>query len=312
MNQILFIQDKKGNNPEDTKKIVLFFAILIIIFGLILSGQGVYGVYKFNENKSIENKEEKTTQIQLSQSNEGEVLITVESSTQITELIYNWNSDASETISGNGKTTIQQTITMPVGQNTLTVKTIDINGKQTVKQETFTLNVDKPKINLSLVGSNIKISVNSNVDLSYITYRWNSDEEQRMDMTTYEDKTTFERELEIPIGTNTLHVTAVDIYNNTSEKSQEIKGVTKPQSKPVIQGEHIYFEVIADENITQVDFTFNGKNYTIKKEIIDKSGNSKKVVYRVKLEEGMNYLKIKTTTESGITSEDLWKYEYIK
>lgn len=311
MNQILFIQNKKRNNPKDTKKIVLFFAVAIIVFGLILFGQGVYGVYKNNENKNVK-EEEEATKIQLSQTDSGNVLITVESKTAISELIYNWNSDASQTISENGKTTIQETITMPVGQNTLTVKIIDVNGNQKTKQDTFTLNVDKPTINLSLVGNNIKITVNSKVDLSYITYKWNSDEEQKTDMLTYEDKTTFEKEIEIPKGTNTLLVTAVDIYENKSEKSQEIKGVTKPKSSPVIQGEYIFFVVTADENISQVDFTFNGKNYTIKKEVIESSGNSKRVTYRMKLEKGMNYLTIKTTTESGITGEDVWKYEYKK
>ncbi len=312
MNQILFVQNKKGNNPEDTKKIVLFFALAIIVFGLILFGQGVYGAYKNNENKTIKEKEEKTTQISFSQTDSGELLITVESKTAISELIYNWNSDASQTISGNGQTSMQETITIPVGQNTLTVKTIDVNGNQTTKQDTFTLNVDKPEIALSLVGNNIKITVNSKVDLSYVTYKWNSDEEQKIDMLTYEDKTVFEKEIEIPVGTNTLLVTAVDIYENKSEKSQEIKGVTKPKSSPVIQGEYIFFVVTADENISQVDFTFNGKAYTIKKEVIESSGDPKRVTYRMKLEDGMNYLTIKTTTESGVIGEDVWKYEYKK
>ena len=228
MNQILFVEDKKRNNPEDTKKIVLFFAVTIIVFGLILFGQGVYGVYKNSTNKNEKGGTE-TTQIKLSQTDTGDVLIAVESKTAISELIYNWNSDASQTISENGKTSIQETITMPTGENTLTVKTIDANGNQTTKQDTFTLNVDKPEINLSLVGNNIKITVNSKTDLSYITYKWNSDEEQKIDMLTYEDKTVLEKELEIPVGTNTLSVTAVDTHENKSEKSQEIKGVTKPK-----------------------------------------------------------------------------------
>lgn len=310
MNQILFVQDKKRNNPQDTKKIVLFFSVAIIIFGIILFGQGVYGVYTNKEKSNEKKEEEKTTQIQLSQIDTGEILITVESKIGISELIYHWNSDASQTISTNGKTTIQEKISMPVGQNTLIVKTIDVNGNEETKQDTFTLNVDKPEINLSLVGSNLKITVNSKVDLSYITYKWNTNDEQKIDMLTFEDKTKFEKEIEIPKGKNTLLVTATDIYNNKSEKSQEIKGVTKPKSRPVIQGEYIFFEVISEEeNITLVEFTFNGKDYRIGPEVI---GESKRVTYKMKLEEGMNYLKIRTTTESNVVAEDIWKYEYKK
>lgn len=308
MNQILFVQDKKRNNPVDTKKIVLFFAVVIIIFGLILCSEGVYGIYTNYKSKPNQ-KTDTETQIQLVQTEAGDVVVTIESKTQISDIIYYWNSDASQTISGNGRTSIQETITMPVGQNTLTVKTIDVNGNEETKQETFSLNIDKPEIVLSLVGNNIKITVNSKVDLSYITYKWNTEEEQKIDMVTYEDKTKLEKELEIPVGQNTLLVTAVDNLGNKSEKSQEIKGVTKPKSKPVIQGENIFFEVTADEKITLVEFQFNGKNYRIGPEVI---GDSKRVTYRMTLVPGMNYLKIKTTTESEAVGEDLWKYEYKK
>lgn len=308
MNQILFVQDKHKNNPEDTKKIVLFFAVTIIIFGFILLAQGIYGAYKNYQDDLLEsNISSEITQIQLSQTDDGNILITVESQNAISELIYNWNSDASQTISQNGKTTIQETITMPVGENTLTVKTIDINGKQTVKQETFTLNVDKPVINLSLIGDKIKVTVTSKVDLSYITYKWNSDNEEKIDMLTYEDKSTIEKEIDIPIGQNTLLVTAVDIYENKTEKSQAIKGVTKPKSEPVIQGDYIFFEVTADENIEKVEFSLNDKPYVINSDVI---GESNTVKYRLKLNPGMNYLKITTTTVSGIVGEDLWTYNY--
>ena len=312
MNQILFTENKKKNNLQDTKKIVLFFAVTLIVFGLILAGQGIYGIYKRNIENNTDKTEEASTKIQAVQLATGEIQITVDSKVGISELIYNWNTDSSQTISEKGSTYVQELITAPSGENTLTVKTIDLNGRQITKQETFTLIMEKPDISLTLVGNNIKIIVTSKTNLSYVTYKWNSDVEQRIDMVTYEDKTKLEKEIEIPIGSNTLLVTAVDVNSNKSEKSQEIKGVTKPKSSPLIQGEYIYFEVTADEDIKQVDFTFNGEAYVIKKEIIQESNQTRKVTYRLKLKEGMNYLKIKTTTESGVTGEDIWKYEYKK
>ncbi len=166
MNQILYVQEKRKSNPEDTKKIVLFFAIAIIVFGVILLGQGIYGVYQKMKNDRPDGIQvEEKAQIQLLKQETGEILITVESNEIISELIYNWNSDASQTISGNGRTSIQETIEMPAGQNTLTVKTIDVNGKESKVQETFTLEVDKPEITLSVINNKIKIIVNSNADL---------------------------------------------------------------------------------------------------------------------------------------------------
>ena len=312
MNQILFTENKKKSNMQDTKKIVLFFAIAIIIFGIVLVGQGAYGIYNKFMKKEDQKIVETLTKIDAIQLSTGEIKITADSNIGISELIYSWNSDAPQTVSEKGATYIQEIINAPSGENTLTIKVIDLNGIQVTKQETFTLIVEKPDISLSIVGNNIKITVNSKTNLSYVTYKWNSSEEQRIDMLTYEDKTRLEEEIAIPIGNNTLLVTAVDINENKSEKSQEIKGVTRPKSSPKIQGEYISFEVTADEDIKQVDFTFNGEAYVIKKEVIQASNQTRKVTYRLKLKQGMNYLKIKTTTESGTVGEDVWKYEYKK
>ena len=308
MNQILFTQDKRNSNSQDTKKIVLFFAVSLIIFGFILFGQGVYGIVK--KDSTQVNKDDETTTISLQQNNSGEVIINVNSQTIISELIYYWNSEASQTISGNGNTTMQQIITMPAGQNTLTVKTIDVNGKQKTETQTFKLDVDKPNISLSVIGNKIKIAVDSKADLAYITYKWNNEQEKKMDMTTFEDKTKFETEIEIPKGKNTLMITAVDIYENKSEKSQEINGISKPVIEPTINEPYITFTVTSeDDDIKTIEFFYNGKNYKITEDAIKKSQNAKKVSYKLTLEKGKNTLIVKATTQNGGTAQEGWTYE---
>lgn len=310
MNQILFTQNKKNSNPQDTKKIVLFFAISLIVFGVILFGQGVYKVIK-KGNEATTSKSDNTTNISLQQNESGEVVINVNSQTVISELIYYWNSDASQTVSGNGNTTMQEKVTMPSGQNTLTVKTIDVNGKEKIETQTFKLDVDKPNISLSVIGNKIKISVNSKADLSYVTYKWNSEQEKKMDMATFEDKTKYEVEVEIPKGKNTLLVTATDIYGNKSEKSQEVKGIAKPVfAKPVINEPYITFTVTSeDDDIKTIEFIYNGKNYKITEDAIKQSQNAKKVSYKLTLEKGKNTLIVKATTQNGGTAQEGWTYE---
>ena len=308
MNQILFTQDKRNSNSQDTKKIVLFFSVSLIIFGFILFGQGVYGIVK--KDSTQVNKDDETTTISLQQNNSGEVIINVNSQTIISELIYYWNSEASQTISGNGNTTMQQIITMPAGQNTLTVKTIDVNGKQKTETQTFKLDVDKPNISLSVIGNKIKIAVDSKADLAYITYKWNNEQEKKMDMTTFEDKTKFETEIEIQKGKNTLMITAVDIYENKSEKSQEINGISKPVIEPTINEPYITFTVTSEEDdIKTIEFFYNGKNYKITEDAIKKSQNAKKVSYKLTLEKGKNTLIVKATTQNGGTAQEGWTYE---
>ena len=46
MNQILYVGDNKNNGPVAVKSVIKFFAIVIIIFGIILIGEGTYSMYK--------------------------------------------------------------------------------------------------------------------------------------------------------------------------------------------------------------------------------------------------------------------------
>lgn len=314
MNQILQVERNNGSRGTiDTKKIVLVFAVAIIVFGLILLGQGVYGVYQKAKNKKVTQNpsgtidEVFTPEITLTKTEDNKLIINVQSSSEISHIVYNWNNDASETLEESGKTNIEETIDIPSGENVLNLSVINSNGKEAKKQETFIVETTKPEISLSVVGNDIKISVTSKEELSYVTYRWNLETENKDDMLTYEDRTKFEKLVEIPKGHNTLKIVAVDKNNNSTEKSQEIKGVTKAKTKVVAKGEYLDFTVTGDENIKNVEFEFNGNKFLMNK---DTFGNTTTVHYKVKMVQGWNYLKIISTTDSDAVDTTVWKYEY--
>lgn len=320
MNQILQVQEtRKNSNSVDTKKIVLFFAVCLIIFGLILLGQGAYTLYQNKQNQkvipstpegsgSVQEPEYVAPTIILTKTEDNKLIINVDSQNAISHIIYNWNNDVATTLDETGKTNIEEIIDIPVGENILNISVIDSNGIETKKQETFIIEQSKPIIELSVVGNNIKITVNSEAELSYVTYKWNSETEVKDDMRTHENKTKFEKQLEIPKGQNTLKIVAVDKNENKTEKSQEIKGIAKLKNPDVyINGEYIFFTFEAEENMKTVEYIFNGKNYLMNTSTF---GTSKVVKYRVKMINGWNYLKLIGTTESGVKNETVWKYEY--
>lgn len=322
MNQILQVQEpKKNSKPIDTKKIVLFFAVCIIIFGLILLGQGGYSLYKNKQNEKVKvpsnqeatgtNSGEETQEyiptITFTKTEDNKVIINVESEIAISHIIYDWNNGTAETLDETGKTNIEEIIEIPTGENVLNVSVIDSNGKETKKTETYIIEASKPIIELSVMGNDIKIKVTSETKLSQVTYKWNSETEKKYDMITFEDRTKFEKQIEIPKGQNTLKIIAVDINNNTSEKSQEIKGVTKAKTTTIVQKDYLHFNIIGDENIKKVEFEFNGKKYVMNKNTF---GETKQVNYKMKLVSGWNYLKIISTTDSDAVDTTLWKYEY--
>lgn len=318
MNQILQVQEnrkKNKSNKLDTEKIVLFFATCLIIFGLVMLGQGAYSAYKDYVNKPVkppqnddENVEDYIPNIVLTQTEENKLKINIDSEIAISHIIYNWNNDMSKTLDQLGKTNIEEIIDIPVGENVIEISVIDANGKETKKQAIYVIEQSKPIIELSIVGNNIKVKVTSEVELAYITYKWNAETEQKNDMLTYEDRKKIEKELEIPKGQNTLRIEAIDINGVKSEKTQEIMGVAKLKNpRVVVSGEYIYFTFEAEENMKTVEFIFNGENHLMNTETF---GETKTVKYRVKMINGWNYLKLIGTTENNAQNTTLWKYEY--
>ena len=61
------------------------------------------------------------------------------------------------------------------------------------------------------MGNNIKITVTSEIELKEIRYKWNSEKEKKENMITYGDRKKFEKQLEIPIGQNSLSIIVTDI-----------------------------------------------------------------------------------------------------
>lgn len=322
MNQILQVQEnKKNSNSTDTKKVVLFFAVAIIIFGIILLGQGAYSVYQIkinekatptipgNNNNNNDNQDEieYTPTVTLTKTEDNKVIINVESQIAISHIIYDWNYETAQTLEETGKTNIEEVIDLPSGENTLNVSIIDSKGKETKVSKTFTVEVSKPVIELSVVGSDIKINVTSKTELAYVTYKWNLEQEKKVDMTTYEDKTKFEKTLKIPKGKNTLKIVAVDINENSTEKSQEIEGKSKAKTRVIARENYLDFIVEAEENIKTVEFIFNGKKYLMDTTTF---GETKTVHYKVPMVSGWNYLKVISTTQGDVKDTSLWKYEY--
>lgn len=312
MNQILQVNNKNNHNKLKHKKdIVLFLVILLIVFCLSM---GAYVLFQNIINGNIKlpiftEEPKETTTITLTLVDRNLLTINAQSETGISKLTYDINSNQSQVIQFSGETYIEETIEMPIGENVIYVSIIDINGEETTKEEIMIVEAPKPIIDLSVVGNDIKITITSEVELSEIRYKWNQDKEKKENMITYEEKMSFEKQLEIPIGQNTLTIVATDINGGTTEKVQAIKGVTKAKTSTIVQGEYLHFTVVGKENIEKVEFVFNGKKYLMN---TDTFGETKTVHYKVKLEEGMNYLTITSTTQSGGTDTTAYEQEYTK
>ena len=295
MNQILATSEatskKKRSGPADIKTVVKVFAIVMIIFGVFMIGTGSYAIYKDNESKNSEVTKPTITE---TQKDEKTVLVSVAHDKAIDRIEYKWNDGEVQTVTGNGRRNIEIEVEIPGGTNTLTVRAIDVNGQEITTDIDYTA---EDIINLAVSGSKLKITAENETEISYMTYRWDDEEEQRIDI----NSTTVDQEIDIPMGEHNLTVILVDVNNETITKEQKVKRVTKPVIEiGADEAKENYLVTITDETgLDRVEVTLRGESRTVTVE-----DNATEVKYRFPLiENDENILEITAYNVDGIASD---------
>ena len=195
MNQILSTEDlnnkkkkNKGNraNTKDIKSVIKFFAIILILFGVLITANSAFAIFKGNNvaNTSEQQSTEKP-EIQLENKGEDQVILTVMHVNEIRDVIYYWNNEDVETISGEKRKYIQKKIEIPKGENVLNVKVTDVNGQVAEYSQNFTLKKDID-ITMEQSGNNVKVKVIGTSNIKNIEYKWDNDETKTIDVNEQE------------------------------------------------------------------------------------------------------------------------------
>lgn len=301
MNQILQMEkskkNKKDKGPIGIGKIVTFFAVVIIIFAVVLIVLGSYALIKQNkEQENIGNTpvvEEQSPNVDI-RKEEDNIVIDVNHTKPLSQIIYKWNEEDENVINLNGKTTLSETLPLPIGTNTLTLKVITSEGKETTYQKEYVVDGEgKPVIELKLTTENkIKIKVQDTSNLAYILYKWNDEEEQRVDAKE-ETKTLIEHDVEIPMGQNTLKVQAVNTNNVSTTKELEVKGIKSPTLSFKKEGNYLVIKAEDTVAIKVLKFTLNGQKYQIN------YGDKTTIEYKQLLQQGDNELEVTVENQDG-------------
>ncbi len=258
MNQILYTGSNK--KPASIKSILKFFSFCILILGIIFIGKGSYALYtNYIENKPTVDTSLANVEFEQETNN---AIITVSHSSGISKVKYRWNDDDEMIIQGNmQKTVILDSINIPSGVNSLNVTVIDGNGKET--KSSYEYSYAGIAIDLAVVdNTSIKITASDLSGLSYITYKWNSDEEIKA-YPEGDDKTVIVQTTEIPSGLNTLSVTAVNTSNQTITKTQDVKGIHPPKIQVFHQQDYLIVMVDDEEGIEKITQKINDEERVI-------------------------------------------------
>ena len=309
MNQILFTNNK--DNRVQTNKTVKVFCIIIIIFALVLIGQGVIFLIKNSQNRTIISDTRSANEPKVIANAEGSnVNINIKHNVAIRNVYYSWKDGEENEIQNiNGNSEITGKLLLPNEDTTLNLRIIDENNIEFKYNQEFKYNesidLAKPSIFLASVNGKVLIRATDDRGLSYIEYNWNNEEKTKIEAEE-DQKTKMEHLIEVREGKNKLTVVAFDASGNFATEEKEIIPVTKPVIELKKSKGEIIIRVSDEEEVTEVEYEINGTKYTKKNNV----ENKKIFEIRDLLNKGENIIKVTAHNRAGLTSEKIGKCQY--
>lgn len=308
MNQILMVENKKkkkngsSSGPIEIEKIVRFFAIILIVFGILFIGNGSYAIYKDSKGRNVQNM----PTVSISRVNDS-VIITVNSINKVENLRYKWN-DGEETVVSVEDTFVEESALLPIENSTLIVTVEEENGRIIRYTKQFiieSMDITQPTIQVTEEDTkgNIRITATDETSISYIIYKVNDEDEIRIDRSELENKT-INYVLRLQKGNNQVKITAVDEAGNieTIEKKIIVTGSTTIESK--IENGQIMIDIKDPDGIKDIGINLNGVVYEAK------NVNQKSVRIPLKPVEGVNTLKVTVTNVNSLVTEGTTEINY--
>lgn len=297
MNQILLTDNKnlnknnRGNrgSSANVQKIVLFSSITVLIFAIVMVS--VYA-YKIHKNKEPEEKLVSKPTLSLEETEDNkDVRVIAESEVGISKIVYQWNDDTPTELNMNGLLKHEQNLEIPIGNNTLKLKVIDVNNQEIETTKTFDkLPKEKPTITVELIQSSklkITASVANEAIIQYMAYKWDEEQETQI-LPENVDDTIIEKMIDAKRGNHKLTVRALDSYNNEAIYTKPFNGVNKPIIKVTRYDKVIYIKVKHDMGFEKIEFKINDKTYIYDKTFPKYDAHKTEIEYQYTLREGEN------------------------
>ena len=306
MNQILSFKTI-GNSKVQLKKVIKFFSVFIIFFGIILATEGAFGYYQ-NKNKKVIIGE--TPNISIKRNNDITIL-NITSKIGVHKIIYSWNDGIETTMEKSGEKELEVEIPTTLGTNDLNIKIVDSNGN-TIPYDSVKIAYDgaqdtnenweeavkndktKPILTVESVKGRIVMTAKDDVKMSYVTYSWNGEEENKVTGLSDDEKslTTEIDSRSVKKGTNKLVVKAYDKAGNVETVEKEVQGANGSEIQVNQEDDNIVVKVKNDINITKIIYTFNGEEKTID------NINKNEYEFKLPLKDGENKISISAYADS--------------
>ena len=305
MNQILVTEKKKKNKktsrgPIEIKGIVRFFAVFIMLFGIVLAGEGSYALYK----EIDESKPENIPNLTLTRDGDT-IILQVEHNTEISKVNYRWN-DGEENSIPEGTTYVEEEILLPDGNNVLNITVIDMKNReyQFIKEYNLEgVDITKPNIEVTQTEegtANISIVASDETAITEMTYKINDEQEVTV-QATEDGQKEITQDITLPEGQNTLTVVARDTTDNVTTYEKQIIVSSKPTIEIVSQeGNTITLKISDKYGLKDVIVNLNGKVYSSRDIDQNPNVNKNEIYVPLELQSGNNLLSIEVTNVNGL------------
>lgn len=311
MNQILMTENKKkrqkSSGPLEIKGIVRFFAIVIMIFGITLAGEGTYAIFKDIEDRKPANM----PIITISRLND-KLILYAEHSQEISKIIYSWNNGES-TVIPEGGLKAQEEILLPNQNSILNITIEDMNGKQVKYQKEYLvegMDITKPTIEIKVADGSKKMTITAidETEIASLTYQWEGEEKVKTKATN-PGQTQIVQEVDLTPGTKKINIIAEDANGNVEKIEKEIVATTSVPKMQVRQnGKEIFLDVSDDDGLKLVTLTLNGKEY--KSQDLEPLKKKSLTLGPVELKEGNNTISAEVTNINGYTKKAATELQY--
>lgn len=314
MNQILAVENKKKEKvktkkirtgrPIEIKGIVMFFAVIIMVFGLTLAGQGSYALYKDIDDRKPEN----IPYVTIGRVND-KAIVQISSNIEISKLVYSWNNGEESAIP-IGSTNAREEITLLGYDSVLNLTIEDMNGKRVKLQKQYLLtgvDITKPVVEIETKDGNdkMKIVAKDETGIAYITYQWEDGEPVTVNA-DQQGQTEMIVQVPLTVGLKKIKIIAVDTNGNIEEIEREITTSTsRPKMTLRRNKQKISIEIEDKDGIKSIKANLNGEEY----EITNVNRKKVKVGY-LYLREGNNTISVEVTNVNDYTEKATAELQY--
>ena len=292
------MKTQKTKNVVGIKKVAIFFACSILIFGLVLIGSNIYNI-----NTRLANAKVPPPVLEIGRF-ENSATIRAEYQRGIQKIVYYWNEEEINSNVQAGREFFTTSIEIPNGEGRLTVQLVDMNGDVILETAQDFIAIG---INLLEEEGEIQVLASYIHGLSYIRYRINDEEEiiiEKDELNPGSIEAILNiAELGLERGTNTLTVTAVSENGLERTATQTIQGRYDPEIR-VIRNVPYELEVIIEHPLgfERIELELNGRIIVFDSSSPGYEPDMTRFESPIPLAEGSNSIRITAYSKEGTSS----------